>query len=148
MASATLASLKLSAAKSGSQINPIQQRRNKMSKRLWEQIQLAKCQQAGTHFTPTKFRTVTDKETGLRRQVEIPKKVKAWWFTADNGKLAISVRYGARQLELGKGKFSVEVPAPAELVSTLELIKSAIEAGELDAQLEATAGSVRSGFQR
>ncbi len=53
-----------------------------------------------------------------------------------------------RNLDDAKGKFSVEVAAPAELVSTLELIKSAIEAGELDIQLEATAGSVRSGFQR
>jgi hypothetical protein len=148
MASATLASLKLTAAKSGSQITPVQQRRNKMSKRLWEQIQLAKCQQSGTQFSSTKFRTITDKETGLRRQVEMPKKVKAWWFTAESGKLAICVRYGARQLELGKGKFSVEVPSPAELVPTLEIIKAAIEAGELDTQLEATAGSVRSGFHR
>ena len=78
----------------------------------------------------------------------IPARLKAWWFTAESGKLAICVRYGARQLELGKGKFSVEVPSPAELVPTLEIIKAAIEAGELDTQLEATAGSVRNGFHR
>ena len=148
MAAATFASLKLTAAKSSSQINPVQQRRNKMSKRLWEQICLAKAQQSGTQFSCTKFRSITDKETGLRRQVEIPKRLKAWWFTAENGKQAISIRYGARLLELGKGKFAVEVAAPTELVPTLELIKAAIEAGELDAALESAANVLRSGFER
>lgn len=148
MAAATLAGLKLTSAQKGNSINPVQQRRNKMSKRLWEQIQLAKAQAEGSQFTASKFRTVVDSETGLRKSVEVPKRVKAWWFTADNGKTAISVRYGARSLELAKGKYAVEIASPSDLVPTLELIKSAIEAGELDAQLEATAGSVRSSFHR
>jgi ABC-type phosphate/phosphonate transport system ATPase subunit len=148
MATTTLAGLKLTTAQKGSNISPIQQRRNKMGKRLWEQIQLALAQQAGGSFAPTKFRSITDKETGLRKQVEMPKRVKAWWFTTDNGKTAISVRYGARILELARGKFAVEIATPADLVPTLEVIKAAVEAGELDAQLEATAGSLRSGFNR
>lgn len=148
MATATLAGLKLSSAQKGANISPVQQRRNKMSKRLWEQIQLAKAQANGTQFAPIKFRSVKDAETGVRKQVEVPKRVKAWWFTADNGKTAISVRYGARVIELAKGKFAVEVSGPAELVPTLEIIKAAVEAGELDTQLEATAGSVRMGFHR
>ena len=69
-------------------------------------------------------------------------------FTTDGGKTAIAVRYGARVLELAKGKFAVEVPSPAQLIPTLELIKTAIDAGELDEQLEATAGSARSSFKR
>ena len=119
-----------------------------MSKRIWEQIQLATAQANGSQFAPVKFRTFTDAETGLRRQVEVPKRVKAWWFTADNGKTAISVRYGARVLELAKGKFAVEVSAPAELVPTLEIIKAAVEAGELDTQMEAVASRVLTGFKR
>lgn len=148
MATATLAGLKLTAAQKGASISPVQQRRNKMSKRLWEQIELAKAQQAGGSFAPTKFRSFTDSETGMRRQIEVPKRVKAWWFTTDNGKTAISVRYGARSLELAKGKFAVEIASPADLVPTLETIKSAVETGELDTQLEAAVGSLRSGFQR
>jgi hypothetical protein len=148
MATTTFSNLKLSTAKRGAQVAPVQQRRNKMSKRLWEQIQLAKCQAEGTSYNPVKFRTVTDKETGIRRQVEMPKRVRCWWFTADNGKTAIAVRYGARTLELAKGKFAVEVASPAELVPTLELILKAVDAGELDVQLETTAGAVRSSFVR
>jgi len=119
-----------------------------MSRRIWEQIELAKCQAAGTQFTQTKFRTIKDAETGLRRQVEMPKRIKSWVFTTDGGKTAIAVRYGARVLELAKGKFAVEVASPAQLIPTLELIKAAIDAGELDEQLEATAGSVKSNFRR
>jgi hypothetical protein len=144
----TLTSLKLVAAKSGNYVEPVKQRRNKMAKRMAEQIQLAKAQQDGTQFKVTKIRTTTDKETGERKQVELAKRVKAWWFVADNGKTAIAVRYGARVLELAKGKFAVEVASSAEIVATLELIKSAVEAGELDAQLEATAGKLRKGFTK
>ena len=144
----SLAGLKLTAAHKCTNISPVQQRRNKMSKRIWEQIQLATAQANGCQFAPVKFRSFTDAETGLRRQVEVPKRVKAWWFTTDNGKTAISVRYGARVLELAKGKFAVEIASPTELVPTLEVIKAAVEAGELDTQMEATAGRVRTGFQR
>jgi hypothetical protein len=87
-----------------------------------------------------------DKETGLRRQVESTKRVKPWWFTADNGKLAMNVRYGARMIELAKGKSTVEIVNMDQLVPTLELIKRAVEEGELDAQIEVAAIKLREGF--
>ena len=144
----SISNLKLTAAKKSQYLSPIVQRRYKMSRRIWEQIELARCQAAGTHYTPTKFRTVRDAETGLRSQVEVPKRIKSWVFTTDGGKTAIAVRYGARILELAKGKFAVEVASPSQLIPTLELIKTAIDAGELDEQLEATAGSVKAAFKR
>ena len=58
------------------------------------------------------------------------------------------IRYGARVLELAKGKFAVEIASPAQLLPMLELIKTAIDAGELDEQLAATAGNVRASFKR
>jgi hypothetical protein len=148
MATATLAGLKLTAAQKSTSINPVQLRRNKMSKRLWEQIQLAKAQTSGSQFSASKFRTIIDSETGLRKQVEVPKRVKAWWFIAENGKTAVAIRYGARVLELARGKFAVEIASPAQLIPTLELIKTAIDAGELDEQLAVTAVSVRASFKR
>ena len=124
------------------------QRRNKLSARLWEQIQLAQAQHEGTDFRPLKLRAYKDADTGLRRHIEVPKLVKAWWFTADNGKTAVSVRYGSRVLELAKGKWAVEVASTTDLVPTLQAIKSAVDAGELDVQIEAAAGSLRTGFTR
>ena len=47
-----------------------------------------------------------------------------------------------------EGKSTVEVGGADQLVSTLQLIKQAVEAGELDAQIEAASGALRSGFKR
>lgn len=143
---ATLSTLKLSTAVKPTHMPAVQVRRSKLSKRLWEQIELARAQQSGTEFAPVKQRSYLDKETGLRRQVESTKRVKPWWFTADNGKLAMNVRYGARTIELAKGKSTVEIVNMDQLVPTLELIKRAVEEGELDAQIEVAAIKLREGF--
>ncbi len=141
-----LAGLKLTTAQKPTQMSPIQQRRNKLAKRLWEQMELAKAQQAGTTFAPTRFRSVVQNDTGQRKQVEVAKRIKQWWFVADNGKLVLSVRYGTKVLELAKGKWAVEVGGDKELVPTLELLKGAVLAGELDAQIEAASDKLRDGF--
>jgi hypothetical protein len=144
---ATLSSLKLTTQQKPTHAAPIQLRRNKLAKRLWEQAELAKAQQQGSTFAPIKYKTITDAD-GVRKQVEIYKRVKQWWFTADNGKLALSVRYGTKVLELGKGKWSVEVASDKDLVSTLELIKTAVLEGELDAAIETASNKLKLGFTR
>ncbi len=143
-----LAGLKLTAAQKPTQIPPVQQRRNKLAKRLWEQIELAKAQQAGTTFAPTRLRSVVQNDTGQRRQVETIKRIKQWWFVTDNGKLALSVRYGTKVLELAKGKWAVEVGTDKELLGVLEVIKAAVLAGDLDTQIEAAANKLRAGFEK
>jgi len=143
-----LAGLKLTAAQKPTQIPPVQQRRNKLAKRLWEQIELARAQQAGTIFAPTRFRSVVQNDTGQRRQVETIKRIKQWWFVTDNGKLALSVRYGTKVLELAKGKWAVEVGTDKELLGVLEVIKAAVLAGDLDTQIEAAANKLRAGFEK
>ena len=143
-----LSSLKLVAAKKPQQMPTIQLRRNKLSNKLWEQIQLAKSQISGQSLVVTRFRSVIDKETGLRKQVEMPKRIRPWWFVTDNGKVCVAIRYGSWTLELAKGKSSVEVASADELVVALETIKQAVEAGELDAQIETASAGLKSGFKR
>ena len=143
-----LGTLKLVAAKKPQHLPTIQLRRNKLSNKLWEQIQLAKSQLTGQPFIVTRFRSVKDPDSGLRRQVEMPKRVRPWWFVTDNGKVCVSVRYGSWTLELAKGKSSVEVASADELVVALETIKQAVEAGELDAQIETASAGLKSGFKR
>ena len=141
----TLNALKLTATTRPTQVSDVQQRRNKLAKRVWEQIELAKAHQAGTQFVATKFRTVKDAD-GMRKTVETSKRVKAWWFTGDNGKLAISVRYGSKVLELAKGKYAIEVGGEKDLVNVLEVVKTAVLGGELDAAIENAANKLRDGF--
>lgn len=143
-----LAGLKLTAVKKPTQLPQVQQRRNKLLKRIWEQVELAKAEQNGEMFSVMRLRSYKDSESGLRKQVETHKRVKAWWFVSDNGKLALSIRYGARVLELAKGKFAVEVVSVQELVPTLQAIKAAVEAGELDGAIESAANTLKSGFAK
>ena len=143
----TLNALKLSTAKKSLNTTPVVHRRNKLGKKLWEQIQLAQAHLEGKQFTTTRFQTVRD-EDGVRRSVEVPKRVRAWWWNSDNGKIALNVRYGARVVELAKGKSTIEVAAPTDLIPTLELIKKAVEAGELDTQIETASIKLREGFTK
>ena len=143
-----LSNLKLVAVKKPRNMPAIVVRRNKLSSRLWEQIQLAKSQLEGTQFVVTKFRSVKDRETGIIKQVEVPKRIKPWWFQSDEGKVCVSVKYGSWTLELAKGKPSVEVASGEALIKALESIKAAVEAGELDQQIESASSSLRSGFKR
>jgi len=145
---ATLASLKLSAVQKSTSVSASQIRRTKLLKALGEQISLAKAQQNGDSFSVTKFRSVVDTATGVRKLVESNKRVKQWWFATDNGKLAINVRYGARMLELARGKFAIEVASEKELVPTLEALKTIAATGELDAQIEAASIKLREGFTK
>ena len=142
---ATLASLKLVAAKKPTQLPPIMHRRNKLSAKVFEQILLARAQNDGTAFAPTRSKMVINTE-GNRVQITQPKRVKAWWFVAENGKCCISVRYGSKVLELAKGKTAIEVASAAALIDALEAVNAAVIAGELDAQIEAASGQLRSAF--
>ena len=144
----TMSTLKLVATKKPQQMPTIQLRRNKLSAKLWEQIQLARSQINGQPFVVTRFRSVKDRDTGLRKQVEMPKRIRPWWFVTENGKVCVSIRYGSWTLELAKGKPSVEVASADELVVALETIKRAVEAGELDTQIETASAGLKSGFKK
>ncbi len=144
----TISELKLVADKKPRNMPVIVVRRNKLAAKLWEQIQLAKSQIEGTPFVIHKFRSVRDPESGVKKQVEVPKRIKPWWFQSESGKVCIAIRYGSYTLELAKGKPSIEVASAADLIKTLEVIKTAVEAGELDSQIELASQSLRSGFRR
>jgi len=143
-----LTALKLVALKKPVHQPAIVIRRNKLSSRLWEQIQLAKGQMSGTPFVLMKFRSIKDKETGVRKQVEVPKRIKPWWFQTEEGKVCVSIRYGSWIIELAKGKPSIQVDSGDDLVKALETVKIAVEAGDLDSQIELASSSLGSGFKR
>jgi hypothetical protein len=144
---ATLASLKLVSAKKPTNQPPIIQRRNKLSSKIFEQIQLAKAHNEGTTYNPTKTKNVTNVD-GNRVQVTVPKRIKPWWFVSDAGKVCVAIRYGAKVVELSKGKTAIEVASPAALIETLETVNTAVIAGELDQQIEAVSGQIRSLFSK
>jgi hypothetical protein len=144
----TLDTLKLVAVKKPTHTPIVVIRRQKLASKVWEQLQLAKSQIDGTKFEVKKYRSYTDKESGLRKQIEVPKRIREWWFRNEQGKVCVAIKYGTRVLELAKGKHSIEVGSADELIKALEVVKQAVELGELDQQLEQASGSVRKSFKK
>ena len=143
-----LNTLKFISAKRPQTAAPIVLRRNKLSNQLHEQIELARCQADGKTYAPTRLRSIKDKHTGERKLVDTVKRVKQWWFVADNGRVCLQVRYGTRVLELSKGKNSIDVGTVADLLPVLATVKKCVEAGELDAQIDAASAAVRERFEK
>ena len=144
---ATLASLKLVAAKKPSNLSSAVLRRNKLLAKLDEPIHLATAHNKGDTYAPTQIKSVIN-AAGERVQITQPKKIKPWWFVSDSGKVCIAIRYGAKVIELAKGKTAIEVNNPAALIEALDAVKAAVQAGELDMQLEVTSMKLREGFGR
>jgi hypothetical protein len=145
MATSILGTLKFTTAKKPTQLSPVQNRRAKLCKKLDEQIAIAQGKQNGTIYTVNKIVTfVNDKNE--EEVTEVAKRLREWWFATDNGKLALTVRYGARTLELAKGKSAIEVADLDELVAVLGKLKAACDAGEMDAMIEAASSKLRDGF--
>ena len=103
----------------------------KLINKIDEQISLAIAQANGETYSPTKFKNIVNVETGETEYKAMPKRIRAWWWEA-GGKLNLTVRYGARIIELAKGKNSIELENFAAVLPTLDLIRKAVEAGELD----------------
>jgi hypothetical protein len=128
--------LKLVNTKRSHHLSPIHQKRNKLIKKLWEQMEYCRAKQQGEIYAPLRLRTVKNKETGEKITVQMPKRVRPWYWLAENGKVCLSIHYGAKVINLAKGMTAIELEAEAEVLPTLEKIKAAVEAGELDQQIE------------
>ena len=143
-----LSALKLVQAKRQGGNSPQHAMRQKLSNKLHEQIQLAKTQQSGGEFAPAKVQTVRDEVTGESRKVEVPKKLKPWWWTDEKGKLCVTIRYGARILEIVEGKNAIETDNIADVITSLQVIRTAVDSGELDKRIDAVMGQVKAGFTK
>jgi hypothetical protein len=142
-----LANLKLVTAKKPTSQPPIVQRRNKVISKLWEQQKLAESQGTGTPYAPLKTRRTKDVEGNIKF-VEVPKRIKPWWFTTESGKTCLVIKYGNSVIEIAKGKTAIELDSLNELAPVLEQIRHAVNDGELDSQIDAASASVRAGFDK
>lgn len=130
------------------QHSPQQHRRNKLAAKIDEQIKLSTARLGGDSYSPKKIKRIVDQATGEIRTLETLKRVREWWWYGANGKLLLSVRYGSKSIELVKGKNAIEVADLQGVVDALTLIKQAALNGELDAQIDAASGALRSGFKK
>ena len=116
----------------------------KLLKKLDEQISLATAQKNGELFTVKRLKNVKD-GNGNSTQIEVQKRVSPWFWT-DNNKTYVQIRYGTRVLSLAKDKNTIETASQDDLVKTLNIVKTAVASGELDAVIEAASVKVRERF--
>lgn len=144
---ASLAALKFVTHKRPAQLPAVQVRRNKLVAKLDEQLKFIAARQQGHSFAPLHLRSVRDRDTGMLKRIELPKRIRPWFFTSDAGKICLQIKYGSRVIDVsGKNKPTIELASADELIRTLELVRTATLTGELDAQLEAAGLKLRGGF--
>ena len=131
-----------------SKTDPTQFRRQKMIKKLDEQIEMASALVEGRLPLITRTRRVRNSETNERQLVESSATVRQWWFVSETGKTAVQLRYGSRVITLAKNRNAVEVSGNGELLSVLQTLKTAVAAGELDQEIAVAADMVRARFKR
>jgi hypothetical protein len=145
----TLNTLKLVASKKHSTVSPVVHRRNKLSAKLHEQIELCEAKKEGQNYAPKKLKTFTNKQTGERMTVEVAKRVKEWFWINDAGKINLAIKYGAKTLPLNKkGANAIELSTGEELINTLKSIKVAVLNGELDDAITEVSEATRSAFKK
>lgn len=143
----TLSGLKLVTAKKNLTASPIVHRRNKLIAKLHEQIELCEAKRNGQTYVPKRLKTYVNKQTGERMTVEAVKRVKEWFWIGDNGKINLTVRYGAKTLPLNKkGANAIECTNGEELVNTLKSLKLAVTNGELDEAITEVSSATRKAF--
>jgi len=144
----SLSSFKLVAAKRPQQMPAVQVRRNKLMTKLHHQQKLAEAFQNGSTYAPIRVRSIRDKYTQEVKQVEVPVHVRQWWFVTETGSVVLQVKYGAKVMEIAKGKNSIEITDQNHLIKTLEMLREAVKNGELDTQIETAANIVKSRFKK
>ena len=129
-----LKSLSLSVLPTTQRMSPEQHRRNKLITKLAEQKLIAEADRDGILPNIMHRRWVTT-DGGSKALVDVPKRIKRWWFQDAVGNCLLAIRYGNKVLELEKGKGAIIVGKPDQLIPTIDKIIAAINAGELDALL-------------
>ena len=117
--------------------NPEDVLRNKLVTRLLEQKEFVEADLKGELISKTRFKFVTDSETGESKRVEVQKQLRRWWWNDEDGQVMLTLRYGNRPLAITGDKSTIEIGTLDKLPKIIETIIEAVKAGELDKQLNA-----------
>ena len=131
-----LSKLSLSNSSPREPLTALARKRKKLLAKLDVQIQAAQAEARDEQFMEEVKRWVRDEATGDKRPIAFERPVKKWWWQNQHGVWMISLRDGNRLIPLGKDSSSVEVGSLDQLEPTLQTLREAIVAGELDQQLE------------
>ncbi len=132
-----LKALTLTAIPRAALLTPEELRRGKLLKHLNEQLAIAKADIEGAiHVVKKRHWQLT--EEGGKDLIEVEKRLKRWWSQTATGGYIVAVKWGSKAMELDKGKDGIAVKDLPSVVSLLEKLIKAAEAGEFDALISRT----------
>ena len=141
--------LQLITSKKSIKASPIVIRRNKLVAKIHEQLELCEAKKNGQLYAPKKLRTYKNKQTGERMTVEAIKRIKEWHWTAPDGLIHLSVKYGSKVLPLAVDGSNAIVCANTDaLIQTLKTLKLAVLDGELDAAITEASNITKLSFNK
>lgn len=129
-----LSKLSLSSASRKQPVTPVARKRLNLIRKLDLQILAAEAELNDEEFLED-IRKWVRGEDGEREQVTQQRAVRKWWWQHHTGAWMITLRDGSKELPLLEDKNSAEVGEISNLVDTLQQLRSAAIAGELDDQL-------------
>ena len=114
-------------------LSSIQQKRNKLSIKILEQMHVCEAEVNNTVYAPKKLRTFINKTTNESTPLEVNKRIRKWYWLTTDGKYNLCIKYGSRTLALNKdGKNAIELKDKQSIIHTLKLLSDAVLNGELD----------------
>jgi len=133
-----LSKLKIVAQTSKRQQSKSEHRRAKLLEKLDDQLSMIEAQISGEMFTRMRRVWGTD-ENGQRVLVDRPKRTRPWYWMSGAGGCFFSVWYGSKVLELKPGMTAISVAKREELPDAIRAVIEAVQSGELDVQIDASA---------
>jgi hypothetical protein len=131
-----LSKLTLTTTTPNQPMTALARKRVKLIRKLDQQLLAAEAAGEGLEATEEVKRWVDNAETGKREQVAFNRPVKKWWWANQHGALMITLKDGNKIIPLDDKHTSIEVGGIESLAGSLETIRAAVIAGELDTQLE------------
>ena len=130
----SLSKLTIKSVSRQSKLSPIEARRNKLLGAIDEQLHVADAAMRGEKYEVTLSRWGKN-EAGEKVREQRQKLIRSWFFAQDDG-FYVQCKYGAKTVSLTKDGNAVFVKQLADVKPSLELLRSAIANGELDANIE------------
>ena len=130
------------ASKRTENTDPKSKLRRKMADAIDIQIAGANAAIAGEHYYTTVEKWVENMETGTKERMKMEKVFRRMWFRDSADRVMLELRFANKSVAINN-KPSIVVGTMEKLVSTLQTVKKAVLAGELDAALRAVSDSRR-----
>ena len=123
-------------------VSPIEVKRSKLITRLNEQRAMVQCLLDNKDFVAYKEVFITNEESGEKRKVKRPKRVRPWFYQSAE-KYYFEIRYGTKSLETQKNKPTIDVGSKDELLTVIDTLIDATKQGFLDDELAKVKGPIK-----